>query len=50
MHLIQEDLNDSWLDEACARTIAALEHYLSKWAAFADYLEARPSSSAAMNG
>ena len=47
--MIEEDLaRHGWYVDLVRETIAAVERYLSSWAAFEDYLEA--SESGAMNG
>lgn len=39
-HQIEADLEDSWLEDWAGVGIAELEAYLSKHAAFVDFLEA----------
>jgi hypothetical protein len=41
LHLLAEDLDETWFDEWLAAGIAALETYLSKHAAFLSYLESQ---------
>ena len=41
LHLVQEDMADSWLEERVGRGLAELESYLAKHAAFLRYLDTR---------
>jgi hypothetical protein len=41
LHLLAEDLDETWFDEWLAAGIAAVEAYLAKYAAFLTYLESQ---------
>lgn len=43
LHLLAEDLDESWLEEWLAAGIAAIESYLAKYAAFLVYLDSQES-------
>ena len=43
LHLVAEDLDETWFEEWLAAGIAALESYLEKYAAFLVYLDSRES-------
>ncbi|HEY1366877.1 MAG TPA: hypothetical protein VGF23_07180 [Gaiellaceae bacterium] len=38
MHVIADELRDSWLDDLAADLLAAIERYLARWAAFEEFL------------
>jgi hypothetical protein len=38
VHLIADDLRDSWLDQLAAALLAEIERYLGRWAAFEAFL------------
>jgi hypothetical protein len=39
LHVIEEDLSESWLEDWARAGVAALEDYLEKHLAFLDFLE-----------
>jgi len=39
LHLIEDDLAESWVDESVDRGVTAIEEYLAKHLAFLAYLE-----------
>jgi hypothetical protein len=39
LHLIEEDLAESWVEDWAGAGVAAIEDFLEKHAAFLDYLE-----------
>ncbi len=39
LYLIEDDLSDTWVDEAACEGVAAIELYLAKHLAFLTYLD-----------
>ncbi|HZO98327.1 MAG TPA: hypothetical protein VFB42_13280 [Gaiellaceae bacterium] len=44
LHLIEDDLAESWVEEWAATGVVAIEEYLEKHLAFLDFLEDATSS------
>ena len=39
LHLIEDDLSETWLDDAAREVVDAIERYLAKHLAFLTYLD-----------
>ena len=44
LHVIQDDLTETWLEEWAGDGVAEVEAYLAKHAAFLSYLESREAA------
>jgi hypothetical protein len=42
LHMIEDDLSDTWLEDWAGAGVAEIETYLAKHAAFLSYLETHP--------
>ncbi len=45
LHYIEDDLNETWLEDWTGVGVAEIEQYLAKHAAFLNFLETNPAES-----